>query len=236
MLYLYRKGVLSMEKNYYEWLEINENASKEIIEKAYKTLVKKYHPDLQENNKSEYEEIIKKINEAYEILSDETKKSNYDIFIKEKKISNEDFINLKKENLNLKNKINILKSKIIQQNKNLEQKYNTPISNSPYKDNTMSNNQNDYYYEDKQYNEHINNAINKAYYDTYIQDLKNRGYKIKYKKSFKDYMKSLIAIVIVILIWIILWQVPFIRNYLIGIYNDNSLIKSIVDIILKLFN
>ncbi|MBO6244107.1 MAG: DnaJ domain-containing protein, partial [Clostridia bacterium] len=34
-------------KNYYEILEINENASQEIIEKVYKVLVKKYHPDLQ---------------------------------------------------------------------------------------------------------------------------------------------------------------------------------------------
>ena len=46
-----------MEKNYYDILEVNKNASQEIIEKAYKTLVKKYHPDLQDNNlKNEYEE------------------------------------------------------------------------------------------------------------------------------------------------------------------------------------
>ena len=54
-----------MEQNYYEILEVNKNASPEIIEKAYKTLVKKYHPDLQDNNlKAEYEEKIKLINEA----------------------------------------------------------------------------------------------------------------------------------------------------------------------------
>ena len=61
-----------MEENYYEILEVNKNASPEIIEKAYKTLVKKYHPDLQEDNlKNIYEEKIKKINdiliEKYEI-------------------------------------------------------------------------------------------------------------------------------------------------------------------------
>ena len=33
-------------KDYYGILEVNEKASQEIIEKAYKTLVKKYHPDL----------------------------------------------------------------------------------------------------------------------------------------------------------------------------------------------
>mgnify|MGYP004462013251 CR=1 FL=1 len=35
----------------YELLEVSENASKEIIEKAYKVLAKKYHPDLQEARK-----------------------------------------------------------------------------------------------------------------------------------------------------------------------------------------
>ena len=39
-------------KNYYEILEINENASQEVIEKVYKVLVKKYHPDLQENTET----------------------------------------------------------------------------------------------------------------------------------------------------------------------------------------
>ena len=66
-------------KNYYELLEVSENASPEVIEKAYKTLVKKYHPDLQpENKKKEAENKIKEINEAYEILSNSVKKSNYD--------------------------------------------------------------------------------------------------------------------------------------------------------------
>ena len=60
-----------MEENYYDILEINKNASPEIIEKAYKTLIKKYHPDLQKNDlKIKYEEKIKKINESYDVLSD----------------------------------------------------------------------------------------------------------------------------------------------------------------------
>lgn len=66
-------------KNYYEVLEVNENASKEVIEKAYKVLAKKYHPDLQEDkNKKAAEEKIKVLNEAYEVLSDPGKKQSYD--------------------------------------------------------------------------------------------------------------------------------------------------------------
>ena len=72
-----------LEKNYYEILEVDKKASPEIIEKSYKTLVKKYHPDLQENNlKNIYEEKIKKINEAYDILSDSEKRKNYDLKLK----------------------------------------------------------------------------------------------------------------------------------------------------------
>ena len=76
-----------MEQNYYEILEVNKNASPEIIEKAYKTLVKKYHPDLQQDeNKNKYEEKIKKINEAYDILSDPEKRKKYDLNLYDKMI------------------------------------------------------------------------------------------------------------------------------------------------------
>ena len=55
-------------KNYYEILEVDQKASKEVIEKAYKVLAKKYHPDLQEEkNRKNAEDKIKTINEAYEI-------------------------------------------------------------------------------------------------------------------------------------------------------------------------
>lgn len=66
-------------KNYYEILEVNQKASKEVIEKAYKVLVKKYHPDLYTGAKKEYaEKKIKEINEAYNILADEFLKEQYD--------------------------------------------------------------------------------------------------------------------------------------------------------------
>lgn len=74
-----------MENNYYDILQVNKNASQEIIEKAYKVLVKKYHPDLQEDGlKQEYEEKLKLINEAYEVLSDEAKRKQYDIELSQK--------------------------------------------------------------------------------------------------------------------------------------------------------
>lgn len=73
-------------KTLYELLEVSENASKEIIEKAYKVLAKKYHPDLQaEGEKLEAEKKMKQINEAYEILNDEIKRKEYDLKLTEER-------------------------------------------------------------------------------------------------------------------------------------------------------
>ena len=66
-------------KNYYEILEVNQKASGEVIEKAYRVLVKKYHPDLYTGEKRAYaEQKIKDINEAYKILSDAFLREQYD--------------------------------------------------------------------------------------------------------------------------------------------------------------
>lgn len=64
--------------NYYEILEISQNASPEVIQNAYKTLAKKYHPDVYQGDKSLAEEQMKQINEAYEVLSDPQKRMEYD--------------------------------------------------------------------------------------------------------------------------------------------------------------
>ena len=66
-------------KNYYEILEVNRKASKEVIDKAYKVLIKKYHPDLYEGEKQKYaERKTKEINEAYRVLSNDFLKEQYD--------------------------------------------------------------------------------------------------------------------------------------------------------------
>ena len=66
-------------KTLYDLLEVSRYASNEVIEKAYKILAKKYHPDLQsEENKKIAEEKMKKINLAYETLINEEKRKKYD--------------------------------------------------------------------------------------------------------------------------------------------------------------
>lgn len=68
-----------MAKNYYDILGVNKNASDEEIKKAYRSLAKKYHPDLNPGN-AEAAEKLKEVNEAYSVLSDKTKRSNYDTY------------------------------------------------------------------------------------------------------------------------------------------------------------
>ena len=68
-----------MSKNYYEVLGVDKNASPDEIKKAYRTLAKKYHPDLNDHS-AEAEEKFKEVNEAYSVLSDEEKRNNYDTY------------------------------------------------------------------------------------------------------------------------------------------------------------
>ncbi len=71
-----------MEFDYYEILEVSRDADGETIKKAYRKLALKYHPDRNQGDK-EAEEKFKRINEAYEILSDENKRSIYDRYGKD---------------------------------------------------------------------------------------------------------------------------------------------------------
>jgi len=68
-----------MAKDLYESLGLSKGATDDEIKKAYRKLAKKYHPDLNPGDK-EAEAKFKEISEAYEILSDPQKKSNYDQF------------------------------------------------------------------------------------------------------------------------------------------------------------
>lgn len=66
------------KRDYYDVLGLSKGASEDEIKKAYRKLAKQYHPDI--NKSPDAEAKFKEINEAYEVLSDSQKRSNYDQF------------------------------------------------------------------------------------------------------------------------------------------------------------
>ncbi|MDH3744657.1 MAG: DnaJ domain-containing protein, partial [Acidobacteriota bacterium] len=65
-------------KDYYAALGVSKGASQEEIQKAYRKLARKYHPDISKSAGAE--ERFREINEAYEVLKDDEKKARYDQF------------------------------------------------------------------------------------------------------------------------------------------------------------
>lgn len=210
-------------KNYYDWLEINKNASQEVIEKAYKVLVKKYHPDLQQGeNKIKAEEMIKNINQAYEVLSDENRRRQYDETLVEENISKEEYDRLKQELNYVKRQANTNTSN----NAYGQTDYNNRNTSGQQNVQNQNNDQNQIY------KQKMEDAIRKAYHDAYVQDLRNRGYKVKTKRSFNYYLRIIIIIVAALMVFGILWIIPGTREKMIDIYDNNIVVRIIADVII----
>ena len=65
--------------DHYEVLQVHPKATPEIISKAYRTLAARHHPDSQKpEDRPASEELMKRINEAYAVLSDPQKRAAYD--------------------------------------------------------------------------------------------------------------------------------------------------------------
>ena len=211
------------EKTLYEILEVSENASGEIIEKAYKTLAKKYHPDLQEEaNKKQAEAMMKKINEAYEILGNEEKRSRYDGKLAEKRNMEE------------------------MQRQNVNQNYQG--YNMQYQDNAVNNVNSANYdyekerlrYERKLQEEELKQRrkmqedLNREYNNAYENYLRSLGYRIKHRWTKENTRDLLITIGVIVVVFIILWFIPPTHDWMVNFYESNPIIKTFIDIIIAI--
>ena len=197
--------------NLYEILEVSENASEETINKIYKIQAKKYHPDLQESegDKLKAEEKMKKINEAYSILSDEQKRKDYDNKLKlererEKQAEQEKIMN------------NIIHE---QQNNN----YKTKNVNVEYQKQVQSQNSNKI--ERKPYTQ-----------KDYIRDYKKRLRKAKMQLIGNNIKDDIKALLIMATIMLIIWIFPPTHNFLVELYKENIVLQTIVDIFKNIIN
>lgn len=195
-------------KDYYAILEINENASRETIDKVYKLLVKKYHPDLQDDNKRfEYEDIMKEINEAYDVLTNKDKKEVYDLELKEyrmNKIMEEIRVNQQQEYLQQQQM-----SQVIYDDNNgyVDQNINSPFNVS---------------------DEEIRRQAQVYYDELYRQYLYYNGYiKEDFKTVAKRYITVILTIAILIGVIYVLYKVPYFNEMLSQIVNSNEILKYI---------
>lgn len=193
--------------NYYEILEVSQNASKEVIDRAYKVLAKKYHPDLQQpNQRKSAEEKLKKINEAYETLSDEFKRKQYD-----EKLSRE---------------INIQNKKVLDETKEDYDKV--------YKERESLKKQLQY---ERQHKNIVNNTdvSNEEIIRRVIKNFNSRQQRAYNKQSVKkDKIAWLLTFVFIVVIGFIFWKIPYTHNKLIKIYNENEAIKILINIVVAI--
>lgn len=197
-------------KDYYEILQVNEKASIEIIEKAYKTLAKKYHPDLQtdETKRKFAEEKLKDLNEAYKVLSDDFLREQYDEELQIERIKS-----YKKQLRYQNDNIRFQDSQNYQETKSSANKTNT-IN----KRNTNSETQQEYQKQKAEVGtfSSMTNLVKEI-----IANRPKTGEKRKITK--KDLMAVGITIIIVIIIGIILWFIPFTNGFMRELIIENPL-------------
>lgn len=225
----------------YEILEVSEKASKEVIEKAYKVLAKKYHPDLQtDDKKQEAEKKMKQINEAYSVLSDEFKRSQYDEELMKKRKLEENKINQEISYTKTTNTQTPYNENIKSHQENFHEEKVQNIPQEEYEailkmQQEQLKRQQKMQQEQIKQRQKVQQDYERKYQNAYENYLRSLGYKIKYKWTWKNYRDFIITIAILILIAIALWFFPPTHQLFIDFYEQNSIFKAIVDILKNIF-
>lgn len=189
-------------KNYYDELEVNKNASKEVIEKVYKILAKKYHPDMNQGDaKQEAEEKFKKISEAYEVLSNEEKRKKYDLELETSSpnISLDDYNNVINERNTLINELNSVKNELYNYKNRASYNYNT--QNYNYRNQNINN----YNASSSQANNTQNNKTGSQKKTYYYTDTGKPASAFDYfKYRIREFFSNIILLFLIILVLILM--------------------------------
>ena len=207
----------------YEVLEVSENASAEVIEKAYKVLAKKYHPDLQsESNKKSAENKMKKINEAYDILGNEEKRKEYDKTLEQQRREEK-----------LKQEMDFERQRVEKEQAN-QASYMTGYNSAENADEMQEQKlkyEKKLRKEEMQQRKKMQENLNREYENAYYNYLRSLGYKVKRRITKERVRDFFITIGIMGLIITALWFIPPTHNWIVSFYEENSIIKTIVDVI-----
>ena len=80
-----------MQRTHYDWFEIAENASPEVIRGAFKYLAQKNHPDKNRQNRELAERRLREITAAFGVLSNPQTRAKYDLWLKRQRSTNPNF-------------------------------------------------------------------------------------------------------------------------------------------------
>ena len=168
--------------NHYEVLGIKKTATQNEIREAYKKLVKKYHPDLYQGDKTFAEKKTQSINAAYEVLSDPELREKYDDEITPKTYSPNNSTNY-----------------------NYNTNYSTQRNNSAYSyDNYRRNNSgqystyNDFY--QRRYSNYHRSKVPNSNYTNYSHSRQNKSF---FELIFKTSKQQIIAVIIIFIIYLV---------------------------------
>lgn len=195
-----------MSKNYYEILEVREDASPEVIKASYRILAKKYHPDKSSETSSEEEMQI--LNKAYETLSNIEQRKIYDLYLiqlkKQEEISKEEEL-IKTTQKKFFEKERILKAEY---EKKLNQKIKE-TENKIYEKNRQDNIQ--LFTQTIQSNSHIKNQP--QYVEYYNQNLSQYASPYKFNKRTSKIIITFSFIIYLITLFVIFDHLFKISNF-----------------------
>lgn len=234
----------------YDLLEVDEKASKEEIQKAYQKLVLEYaqDPNLTAEENADNELIMNKVKIAYTILMDDAKRDKYDKDLAKKRA--EELL----KNVSVKSEETEPESNTQSNEEIDDDEYDDGDYDDSYENNESMNTQETEDVElSKEEQKRVQKAAqdefkanlkkaqkaeqeyNKAYNEAYNNYMRKLGYNVKEPITVKRVMNVVIFIVVTIVVCIIAWLIPPIRKMLVDIYNENFIIKSLVDIVGMIF-